>query len=74
MNCIISCDEMKTSVKTAAEAVVAAGVTYAASRNPQLRDVEAGIAGPGTVTLLACAPSVAYAREKYYGLKAALRH
>ncbi len=65
---------MKTSIKTSGEAVVAAVIASAVLKNPPQVDIAAGIGGPGAVTLLACAPSVQYAEEKYYHLKVALRH
>lgn len=58
----------------AAAAMVGLGVLDLLSRNPPLMAIQASVVASGPVALLNCSPAATYAADKYYKLKAALRH
>ena len=57
-----------------AAAIVGLGVFDLLSRNPPLMAIQASVVASGPVAILNCSPAVTYAADKYYKLKAALRH
>jgi hypothetical protein len=65
---------MKSRTKAAIAASAAVGVSIAASRNPDTLAAAAAFAASDPNAIMGCHPAMVYAADKYYGLKAALRH